>query len=146
MRTVRPYIVAKRWIWLVLGALLLAGCQTSHPSKIAVRSTTPTTSGTNTSTGAADKCRARKPSSGDIIVRMITPGQQPVAQRLGGEWLWNNTTKTCQSSLEFMISTAPPGTGFCTQVALASSNPGYKVDATPAPPLKKVLGSKGGAC
>jgi hypothetical protein len=152
MRSVRPYIVATSWVRLAaLGVLLVVcvmGCQTSHPAKKAsAPATTPATSSTRTSTAAAEsKCRARKPSSGDIIVRMITPGQQAVAQRLGGQWLWNHTTQTCQTSTRLVISAASGGAGFCTQVALAASNPAYNADATPAPPLKKVIASKGGSC
>jgi hypothetical protein len=158
---------AKRWIWIsAVGLLVLIGIigsLTRHPAKraaaaaaspgvhpSAAHTTTSATAPTKTPAAkagsAASKCGARQPSSGDIFVRMISPGQQPAAQRLGGEWVWNNTTNTCDTSVQMMIATAPKGAGFCTQVALASDNPGYNADASPAPPLKKVVASTGGSC
>ena len=84
--------------------------------------------------------------SGDIFVRMITPGGPPVAQQLGGEWRWDYTTSTCDTSVQLMIATAPTGPGDCTQVGYVLDNPGYNVNATPAPPLEKVAASAGPAC
>jgi len=48
---------------------------------------------------------------------MITPGRQAVAQRLGGGWIWNATTKMCMTSMQFVVSSGPAGAGFCTEVA-----------------------------
>jgi hypothetical protein len=156
---------AKRWIWIsavgLLAVIGIIGSLASHPAKqaaaaspdvhpSAAHTTKPTTASTKAPTAKAEsavsKCGARPPSSGDIFVRMISPDQQPAAQRLGGEWVWNNTTNTCDTSVQMMIATAPKGPGFCTQAALASDNPGYNADASPAPPLKKVVASTGAAC
>jgi hypothetical protein len=95
---------------------------------------------------AADACYARKNAFGDIFVQMITPGQAPIAQELGGEWTWNSATDKCLTSVQMIISTAPRLPGNCTQVAYAADNPGYNPDRTPAAPLKKVIASAGPAC
>lgn len=73
----------------------------------------------------------------DVIVRIVAPGVEPTAQRLG---------YYCGTTEQQVATTSPTGVGFCTQVALASDNPGYDADATPAPPLKGVTTSVGGSC
>lgn len=89
---------------------------------------------------------ARGFASGDIFVRMITPGQAPIAQELGGDWTWNSTTKTCDTSVQMIISATPTILGTCTQVGYVADNPGYDANATTAPPLNKIIASKGPAC
>jgi len=91
-------------------------------------------------------CDARPMASGDIYVRMITPGQPPVAQELGGEWDWNSVSHKCLTSVQMMIATAPQVPGNCTQVGYAADNPGYDPNATPARPLKEVADETGPAC
>ena len=91
-------------------------------------------------------CYARPMASGDIYVRMITPGESPVAQELGGEWVWNSVSHKCLTSVQMMIATAPQVPGNCTQVGYAADNPGYDPDATPAGPLKEVADETGPAC
>ena len=56
---------------------------------------------------------------------MIQQGQAPVAQELGGEWVWNATVNKCLTSLQMMIATAPQVTGACTQVGYVADNPGF---------------------
>ena len=68
-------------------------------------------------------------ASGDIYVRMITPGESPVAQELGGEWVWNSVSHKCLTSVQMMIATAPQGSGNCTQIGYAADNPGYACQA-----------------
>ena len=85
-------------------------------------------------------CTARPAASGDIYVFMVTPGSQPLAQRLGGEWIWNVTLKKCLTSVQMMMAAAPRGSGFCTEVGYVKDNPGYNPNATPAHRLKKVAG------
>ena len=96
--------------------------------------------------GAEDVCYARPMASGDIYVRMITPGESPVAQELGGEWVWNSVSRKCLTSVQMMIATAPQVPGNCTQVGYAADNPGYDPNATPARPLKEVADETGPAC
>jgi hypothetical protein len=40
-----------------------------------------------------DACYKRPAASGDIYVRMVTPGVSPQAQQLGGEWGWDSVTQ-----------------------------------------------------
>jgi len=94
----------------------------------------------------AAACDSRPNASGDIYVWMKTPGVQPLAQQLGGEWLWNSVTHTCQTSVQLMISSAPQTPGNCTQVGYVADNPGYDPNATPAKPLKVVAAEIGPAC
>lgn len=54
---------------------------------------------------------------------------------------------TCtRTSYDEVSQTSPLGDGYCTQVAYASDNPGYNVDATPAPPLRDVFIEVGAGC
>ena len=94
----------------------------------------------------ATACGSRPNASGDIYVWIKTPGVQPLAQQLGGEWVWNSATHTCQTSVQLMISSAPRTPGNCTQVGYVADNPGYDPNATPAKPLKVVAGEIGPAC
>ena len=77
---------------------------------------------------------------------MISPGVPPQAQELGGEWRWNSSLNKCQTSVQLMISTAPPSAGNCTQVGYVADNPGYDPNATSAAPLKHVVAQAGPAC
>lgn len=95
---------------------------------------------------AEDACYARSMASGDIYVRMIVPGLAPVAQELGGEWVWDVSTGKCLTSAQMAIATAPQVPGNCTQVGYAADNPGYDPNATPAAPLEKVTAESGPAC
>ena len=92
------------------------------------------------------QCEARPDSSGDILVRMTTNGQPAVTQQLGGAWKWDSKTSRCDTAVGAVMLTASGNAGNCTQVAYVSNNPGYKLNASPAPPLKKVLAAKGPAC
>jgi hypothetical protein len=77
---------------------------------------------------------------------MVQPGEAPVAQQLGGEWGWDNSTGKCLTSVQLMIATAPLGAGNCTQVGYAADNPGYDPNATVAAPLTHVVAQAGPAC
>ena len=92
------------------------------------------------------QCEARRDSSADILVRVTTNGQPAVTQQLGGAWIWDAKTRTCDTAVEAVISAAAANAGSCTEIAYAASNPGYKLTVSPAPPLKKVVASKGPAC
>jgi hypothetical protein len=148
---------------LALAAVALAGCSgtasTDRPA--ASSSTTPASSaGGAGATGGAggttasplpratteSQCEARPDSSGDILVRITTNGQPAATQQMGGAWNWDAKTKSCNTAVEAVMLTASGHAGNCTQVAFASTNPGYQLTASPAPPLKKVLAAKGPAC
>ena|ERR1700674_1529574 len=126
---------------LALSGLLLAACgsqATVTPAASGAPTATVTTSATaNAATGTS--CDASGP---DLLVRYITPSLSPAAQTLGSV---AHTASGCEPTVTFLQQTSPTGAGYCTQVALASDNPGYNVDANPAPPLKKLI-AQFGAC
>jgi hypothetical protein len=141
-------------LWLRTGAtfagvLLLGGCAGGGSAGGASPSSSvrPTASASSRSiSDAENSCDKRGFASGDIYVRMITPGLSPQAQELGGEWTWNATLQKCETSVQMTISTAPLTTGNCTQVGYVADNPGYDPNATPAAPLKSVAAQAGPAC
>ena len=96
---------------------------------------------------AAQKgCGKRATTSGRIYVRMILPGQTPIAQELGGERVWNRTLGKCLTSVQMIIAAAPKISGTCTQVGYVVDNPGYDANAAVAAPLKRVTAQSGPAC
>jgi hypothetical protein len=95
---------------------------------------------------AANACDNQPNASGDIYVRMISPGVPPQAQELGGEWRWDAATNKCLTSVQMIIATAPQTSGNCTQVGYVTDNPGYDPNANVAPPLKHVVAQTGPAC
>lgn len=91
-------------------------------------------------------CDKRGFASGDIYVRMLSPGIQWTAQELGGEWVWNVSLDKCLTSVQMTIATAPGSAGNCTQVGYAANNPGYDPNAAVAAPLMHVAAQAGPAC
>jgi hypothetical protein len=77
----------------------------------------------------------------DYIVRDAEPGLPALAQVIGNVDLAN-----CTPTLQDFAQTAGQAQGECTSIALASANPGYNVNASPAPPLRKVLMRAGPGC
>jgi hypothetical protein len=77
----------------------------------------------------------------DYIVRDAVPGASTIAQEIG-----NCNVATGQDSLADFQQTAGQASGECTTIARASDNPGYDVNADPAPPLKDVIESAGPGC
>jgi hypothetical protein len=154
--TIRPVAA------VCLAVLAIAGCGTggagggsssvsASVSRAIPSSGNATTPAASTTTAAkadsaASRCGARKNASGDIYVRMKTPGTATVAQQLGGEWVWNVTLGKCLTSVQMMIATAPQVPGSCTWVGYVADNPSYAVNATPAPPLRNVVIAAGPAC
>jgi hypothetical protein len=95
---------------------------------------------------AVAACFAKnKPDQPDILVREKDPTLPYVAQQLGGGYAYNHALNQCQTSVAFTLATVADKPGYCVQIAMAASNPGYNVEAKPAPPLKKIIASKG-AC
>lgn len=95
---------------------------------------------------AETACDKKGLASGDIYLRMVQPGEAPVAQQLGGEWQWDYTSSKCLTSVQWAIATAPMSTGDCTQVGYVADNPGYDPNATVAAPLSDVVAQAGPAC
>lgn len=77
----------------------------------------------------------------DYIIRTVWPPLAPSADEIG-----NTDYATCTSSLGDFDATAGQAAGECTTIALASDNPGYNVNAAPAPPLNDVIESAGPGC
>ncbi len=159
-----------RSLWLFAGAviagtLLVSGC--SGGGSVSVGNAQPASSAVATA-GASSKaaanaaaaptasskavsatqkgCSKRATTSGRIYVRMILPGQTPIAQELGGERVWNRTLGKCLTSVQMIIAAAPKISGTCTQVGYVADNPGYNANAAIAAPLRKVVAQAGPAC
>jgi hypothetical protein len=115
----------------------LATATASHPES----SASP-----NATAKAEVACEKRGLASGDIYVRMLSPGTQWAAQELGGEWDWDHVTNRCLTSVQMTIATAPLSAGNCTQVGYKADNPGYDPNATVAAPLTRVAAQAGPAC
>jgi hypothetical protein len=159
---VRNIVLGVIALWLIIGAIGAAlssnktGTKTgSHHSAVSIKAaptpaTTPSKSPSSLarkSTGSAEAaCESRGFASGDIYVRMITPGEAPIAQELGGEWDWDAARGRCLTSVRFMIASAPQTPGNCTQVGYVADNPGYDPNANVAKPLKQVVAQTGPAC
>ena len=80
-------------------------------------------------------------TSFDYIERDDDPGASITADEIG-----NTDYSSCQDSLTTFAAEAGRGDGECTTIARASDNPGYDVNAIPAPPLKDVIESAGSGC
>jgi hypothetical protein len=81
--------------------------------------------------------------SEELLVRQTSPTLPPAAIALG---LYPVGCPTWQNTLQQMTSTAPRTTGYCTQFALASQNPGYDINRQPAPQPRGVFSQIGPAC
>jgi hypothetical protein len=121
----------------------VSAAATVKPSPKSTRTSSPKSKAVSAAETACDK---RGFASGDIYLRMVQPGEAPVAQQLGGEWEWDNTTGKCLTSVQLMIATAPMSAGNCTQVGYVADNPGYNPNAAVAAPLARVAAQAGPAC
>lgn len=114
--------------------LTIVGCSPSSPKAASVAAPAPTP--TQTATGA----HCTSPAGPDVIVWQLQPGAPAYAQLLGSR------TVTCQSVEDFMRQVTPTQAGNCVLIALASTNPGYDVDAEPAPKPRRVIARIGPSC
>ncbi len=89
------------------------------------------------------QCAARRPPYGDVIFVWMNSIGGPIATKLPGGWVYNETTGTCQTTVAYRLNTTPTGPGNCVQVALVTDNPEYDVDAEPLPPVNKIRDSYG---
>ena len=154
------------WSALACSAVLLVGCgsesntaATTSPASLEAAptpTTTPptTTSPTTTTTSApasedelapAVACQLRQPASEEVIVRETDPETTTWAYDLGGGWIWDFGAEECITSVQMILRTVPLIDGYCVEVAPKSANPGYDLNADPAPPLHGVIG-RGGDC
>lgn len=77
----------------------------------------------------------------DYIERTTQPGLQAQAIEVG-----NVDLSACADTLTTFQAEAGQADGECTTIALASRNPGYDANATPARPLRHVIMSAGPGC
>ena len=80
-------------------------------------------------------------TSFDYLVRTTQPGMPASAQEIG-----NVDLAHCMPTIQDFAKTAGTASGECTQIALASDNLGYDVNASPAPTLRKVITDTGPGC
>jgi hypothetical protein len=118
----------------------------SHAAQSSSAAAAKSSAPLNAAAKAEAACGKRGFASGDIYVRMLSPGIQWTAQELGGEWGWNASLDKCLTSVQMAIATAPRSAGNCTQVGYAADNPGYDPNATVAAPLMHVVAQAGPAC
>src|SRR5882757_9819313 len=74
-----------------------------------------------------------EPTSRDLIIWERWPRLPDAAQEVG-----DVDGSQCKLTLDSWKAGEPTGPGYCAKIAWASDNPGYDVDARPAPPLKNV--------
>lgn len=124
--------------------LLLAGYSSgankpaaAPPSPVAV----PRTTAALTAPTSAQPASCSLKLQGDIIERVVVPGQPATVQQLGSINL-----QDCTLAFNDLAAETNDDPGYCTTAAWLSDNPGYDVNAVPAPPLKKVQAQAGAAC
>lgn len=124
---------------VAVSALALGGCSsTSTPAAASAPSTAAVTA---TTAAASPTGSCALPDSQDLIERDDDPGASILASEVGEVDLAN-----CTSTLDDFQQTAGQAAGECTTIAWAKDNPGYDVNAVPAPPLKHVIESAGPGC
>ena len=105
---------------------------------------------TTAASPAATRAATSSPSSSascalkttfDYIERDDDPGASVLAAEIG-----NVDLENCTPSLSDFTAEAGQAAGECTTIAKASDNPGYNLNAVPAPPLKDVIESAGPGC
>lgn len=121
----------------------VAGTSAPATPSRATGTTTGTIGGTaapSTGSAAGDSpaCTLRA-GSRQLIKREVDPGSPAYAMLVDDVDL-----ARCKHAWETLA--VPPGPGYCVQLAWAADNPGYPVDAAKAPPLKRVIASKGAGC
>jgi len=127
---------------LVIATLFAtAACSSGSPAASAPPATLAATPPATTTAAASASVKGCTSPTFDYIERDVDPEAQTLAQEIG-----NCDLATGQDSLATFQQTAGQAPGECTTIALASDNPGYDVNAVPAPPLKDVIESAGPGC
>lgn len=114
--------------------LVTAGCSNT-------RFVAPAVTGKPTSTPSTPSPVKSCPPTRQVIVWTRVPGAPNSARVLG-----NYNAATCETTFKWLQDSSPAGPGYCTEAAYARDNPGYDVDASPAPHPKGVRVAVGGAC
>lgn len=121
-------------------ALGAAGCSSgtskpaaAPPTSVASTATPPAAQTISNSPAPAETCATPLPDRGDVIEWQREPGVPDSANELGG-----TDPEHCNWTFDTLKTSSPTGSGYCTEAAWASDNPGYDPNATPAPRLKKV--------
>jgi hypothetical protein len=131
MRVIFPVTAA------IAGIVLTAcGTASSSPPAAAPAAATPRAPA---STAPAAACTLK--TTFNFIVRTVEPGMPASAQEIGNVDFGN-----CTPTLQDFTQTAGQDQGECTTIARARANRGYDVNATPAPPLRRVLMRAGPGC
>lgn len=123
----------------LVSVALLAACSGSSSSGSATSASPAKTAAASSPSATSTSCGLK--TTFDYIERDSEPGLQPSAQEIGNVDLAN-----CTPTLKDFAATAGQAPGDCTQIALASDNPGYNVNATPAAPLRNVITEAGPGC
>lgn len=142
----------RRYLLPVAVVLLTAACSsgTSKPAaaahslapRSAVSSPTAAHSSSPGTTRAKPSASAKScPPTRDVLVWTKFDGVPAAAAELG-----NYNAATCEPMFNWLTETSPTNAGDCTEAAWASDNPGYNVDADPAPKLKHIQLEIGPAC
>jgi len=126
---------------LLAMAAVMAACSSGSSAASAPPATSAAAAPATTAAAASASAKGCTGPTFDYIERDADPGAQTLAQEIG-----NCDLATGQDSLATFQQTAGQAAGECTTIALASDNPGYDVNAVPAPPLKKVIESAGPGC
>ena len=127
---------------IAVAAVTAVGCSAADSGGAPSVSAKPVASATLTASSPAPRAATcTLPSSPDLLVRTIAPRVGPSAEILGSANLG-----LCIPTVQWLQQTTPTGPGYCTQVALSSDNPGYDLNRTPAPPLRKLIAKFGAGC
>jgi hypothetical protein len=126
-------------ISLLAASLALTACSSSTPSPAPKAAPAAATQAATASPSPSASCALQITFS--YIVRTTEPGMPAQAQEIGNVDLGN-----CTPTLQDFAQTAGQGQGECTTIARAKANPGYDVNASPAPPLRRVLMYAGPGC
>jgi hypothetical protein len=94
-----------------------------------------------TAQAAASSPSCTLPDNRDVYVWYKVPGTQDSAQELGEADLAN-----CTTTVENIVSTAPTGAGYCTQIGWVDQNSGYNANADVASPIPNIIDEVGGSC
>jgi hypothetical protein len=126
---------------LLVTAAVTAACSSGSPTASSPAATSAAAAPASPAVVASASAKGCTSPTFDYIERDDIPGAQKLAQEIG-----NCDLATGQDSLANFQQTAGQGAGECTTIALASDNPGYDVNAVPAPPLRDVIESAGPCC
>jgi hypothetical protein len=122
-------------VWLLVGPVVVSACGSGNQASSATTSVT----GQGVTNVSALCATGLLPEYKYIVRAWLGPGVYPRA--------FEATTENILQCPDQGPEGGPtPIPGECTQWALAASNPGYNVNAYPAPPLNDVVAQVGSGC